>query len=229
MKTLQLNQLEDRIQYIFQNKGLLRLAMTHSSYANEQKGRSRKNNERLEFLGDAVLEVTVSDYLFRSYPEYDEGKMTKTRSSMVCEFTLASCARDIELGSYLFLSNGEDITGGRERDSILSDAFEALIGAIYLDGGMEKASSFIHNYLLKDIGDRTLFYDAKTILQEMVQADNKGSLHYELTGESGPDHNKEFTVQTYIGRQAYAQGKGHTKKSAEQMAAYQTIIMLKKQ
>ncbi|MDO4976147.1 MAG: ribonuclease III [Eubacteriales bacterium] len=228
MKHVDLSGLESRIGYDFQEKGLLLLAMTHSSYANEHKGKNSKNNERLEFLGDAVLEITVSDYLFHTYPSYDEGKMTKTRSSMVCEFTLASCAREIELGQYLRLSNGEDFTGGRERDSILSDAFEALIGAIYLDGGMEHASAFIHHHLLQDIGDKTLFYDAKTILQEMVQSSNNGALRYELIGETGPDHNKEFTVETYIGDKVYASGSGRTKKGAEQMAAYQTILMLKK-
>lgn len=228
MKHPNLGHLEEQIQYSFQDKNLLLLAMTHSSFANEQKGSHKQNNERLEFLGDAVLEITVSDYLFHKYPKYDEGKMTKTRSSMVCEFTLASCARDIQLGDYLRLSNGEDITGGRERDSILSDAFEALIGAIYLDGGMECASNFIHQHLLKGIGDRTLFYDAKTILQEMVQATEIGGLSYRLIGETGPDHNKEFMVETRIGDKSYATGKGRTKKGAEQMAAYQTILMLKK-
>ncbi len=229
MKPIQLHGLEENISYSFQDKDLLLLAMTHSSFANESKGKQRKSNERLEFLGDAVLEITVSDHLFSNYPDYDEGKMTKTRSSMVCEFTLASCARDIRLGDFLFLSHGEEITGGRERDSILSDAFEALIGAIYVDGGMEEASRFIHNYLLKDIGDRTLFYDAKSILQEMVQASDLGSLRYRLIGESGPDHDKEFAVETLIGDKVYAQGKGRTKKSAEQMAAYQTILLLKNQ
>ncbi len=229
MKPIRLSLLEDNISYHFNDKELLLLAMTHSSFANEHKGKSRKSNERLEFLGDAVLEITVSAYLYHTYPDYDEGQMTKIRSSMVCEYTLASCARDINLGKFLFLSHGEDITGGRERDSILSDAYEALIGAIYLDGGMEKASAFIHGYLLEDIGDRSLFYDAKTILQEMVQAENAGSLSYSLVGESGPDHDKEFTVETLIGDRVYARGKGRTKKSAEQMAAYQTILLLKNQ
>ncbi len=225
-----LSVLEERISYSFVNKEYLTLALTHSSFANEQRGKNKKDsNERVEFLGDAVLEITVSDYLYKKYPNYDEGKMTKLRSSMVCEFTLASCARDISLGSYLRLSKGEDITGGRERDSILSDAFEALIGAIYLDGGMEKASKFIYDHLLENIGDRTLFYDAKTILQEMVQSSDNGQLVYQLIEESGPDHNKEFTVQTLIGEKKYATGKGRTKKSAEQMAAYQTILMFKNQ
>ncbi len=228
VKTKIFQKLEEQIGYTFQNKHLLALAMTHSSYANEQRGRKKANNERLEFLGDAVLEVTISDYLFREYPAYDEGKLTKLRSSLVCEYTLAICARDVSLGSFLLLSKGEDITGGRERDSILSDAFEALIGAIYLDGGLEKASCFIHDYLLKDVEDKTLFYDAKTILQEMIQARGDCNLQYVLTKESGPDHNKEFTVEARIGGQAYASGTGKTKKGAEQIAAYQTILRLKK-
>lgn len=229
MKPVKLRELEEIIGYSFVKKDLLLLALTHSSFANEQKNRKKENNERLEFLGDAVLEVTISSYLFEEYPNYDEGKLTKLRSALVCEYTLAICARDISLGKYLLLSKGEDMTGGRERDSILSDAFEALIGAIYLDGGMEKASQFIHTNLLKDVEDKTLFYDAKTILQEMVQAGNHGVLRYHLVKESGPDHNKEFTVETHIGDKVYAVGIGKTKKGAEQIAAYQTILMLKKQ
>ena len=210
--------LEEKIGYSFTNKRLLALAMTHSSYANEQRGRRKANNERLEFLGDAVLEVTISDYVFREYPSYNEGRLTKLRSSLVCEYTLAICARDVELGKYILLSRGEDATGGRERDSILSDAFEALIGAIYIDGGMDKA-----------VEDKSLFYDAKTILQEMVQAGPDSRLQYVLTREAGPDHAKEFTVETRIGGKTYAIGKGKTKKGAEQIAAYQTILLLKKQ
>ncbi|MDD7113245.1 MAG: ribonuclease III [Lachnospiraceae bacterium] len=229
MKPVKLSELEQRIGYSFHDKNLLLLAMTHSSYANEQKGKKKENNERLEFLGDAVLEVTISDYLYKQYARYDEGKLTKLRSSLVCEYTLAICARDVCLGQFLLLSKGEDLTGGRERDSILSDAFEALIGAIYLDGGIEKAATFIHNNLLKDVEDKTLFYDAKTILQEMVQSRGKGALKYVLTGETGPDHNKEFTVEARIGDKVYACGTGKTKKGAEQIAAYQTILMMKKQ
>lgn len=228
MKPVKLHELEQAIGYSFHEKDLLLLAMTHSSFANEHKGRKKQNNERLEFLGDAVLEITISDYLFRQYPEHDEGKLTKLRSALVCEYTLAICARDLSLGDYLLLSKGEDMTGGRGRDSILSDAFEALIGAIYLDGGIEKASAFIHNKLLKDVEDKTLFYDAKTILQEMIQAGGGDSLQYVLIKESGPDHNKEFTVEARIGEKSYATGTGKTKKGAEQIAAYQTILLLKK-
>lgn len=229
MKPVKYHELEETIGYSFRDKNLLLLALTHSSFANEQKKKKKENNERLEFLGDAVLEITISDYLYHTYPEHDEGKLTRIRSSLVCEYTLAICARDISLGKYLLLSRGEDLTGGRDRDSILSDAFEAVIGAIYLDGGVEYASEFIHNNLLKDVEDKTLFYDAKTILQEMVQAGNYGTLQYHLIGEKGPDHNKEFMVEARIGEKSYATGTGKTKKGAEQIAAYQTILMLKKE
>ena len=201
-----LTDLQKEIQYTFSDRRLLEVALTHSSYANEQKGRNRANNERIEYLGDAVLELVVSDYIYRRYPEYSEGKMTKLRSSLVCEYTLAICARDISLGEYLRLSKGEDITGGRERDSILADAFEALIGAIYLDGGIKEASAFIKRHLLNDVEDKSLFYDAKTILQEMVQAGAGSHLSYRLIGESGPDHNKEFSVVSVIDGKDYAKG-----------------------
>lgn len=220
--------LEEKIGYTFSDIGLLQLATTHSSYANESRGKVKTNNERLEFLGDAVLEVTISDYLYRTYPQYAEGKLTKLRSSLVCEYTLALCARDIHLGGYLLLSRGEDLTGGRERDSILSDAFEALIGAIYLDGGIEKAGQFIRKNLLQDVENKSLFYDAKTILQEMVQDQGHAKLAYRLVREEGPDHNKTFTMEALIDEKPYGQGTGRTKKAAEQIAAYQTILRLKK-
>ena len=187
------------------------------------------NNERLEFLGDAVLELVVSSWLYRTYPAYAEGQLTKLRASLVCEFSLAICAREISLGDYLLLSKGEDMTGGRERDSILSDAFEAVIGAIYLDGGLDSAWRFIENSLLQDIEEKTLFYDAKTILQEMIQGGLGGRLTYQLVGESGPDHDKKFRVEAQIDGRSYACGEGKTKKAAEQVAAYQTILLLKKQ
>ena len=227
MKPMKLEKLEQTIGYSFLDKNLLLLALTHSSYANEHKRKKKTNNERLEFLGDAVLELTISDYLFHQYPEQNEGKLTKLRSCLVCEYTLALCARDLSLGNYLLLSKGEDITGGRERDSILSDAFEAVIGAIYLDGGIEEAKEFIYEFLLKDVEDKTLFYDAKTILQELVQARNLGKLSYELLEESGPDHSKNFTVQVNINGAIFAAGSGKTKKAAEQIAAYETILLLK--
>ena len=220
-------ELEKKIGYEFLNQEHLVLALTHSSFSNENKVQKKVNNERLEYLGDAVLELSVTDFLYHNYPEKKEGELTKIRSSLVCERTLSVCAREISLGKFLRLSKGEHQTGGRERDSILSDAFEALIGAIYLDGGLERAKAFINRFLLQDVEEKTLFYDAKTILQEMVQAETKEKLSYHLIKEEGPDHCKEFTVETWIGDTPVAVGVGKTKKAAEQMAAYKTILLRK--
>lgn len=223
----QLKKLEKKIGYEFQNKKLLTQAMTHSSYTNEHKVGKHFNNERLEFLGDAVLELVSSEFLFRKYREYPEGELTKLRASMVCEPTLALCAREINLGSYLLLGKGEEATGGRERDSIISDAMEALIGAIYLDGGFASAKEFIDRFVLNDIENKRLFYDSKTILQEIVQKNFDQVLTYELLEERGPDHDKQFTVQAKIGEMYAGIGTGRTKKAAQQMAAYQTILKLR--
>ena len=218
--------LEQQIGYTFQNKVLLKQAMTHSSYSNEQRFSRVSNNERLEFLGDAVLELVSSDFLYHQYPDLPEGELTKLRASMVCEPTLALCAADIQLGSYLLLGKGEDATGGRNRDSITSDAMEALIGAIYEDGGFASAKEFIDRFVLNDVKNKKLFYDSKTILQEIVQRDYKEPLHYEIVGEFGPDHAKTFEVCAMIGEQVIGQGSGRTKKSAQQKAAYQAILRL---
>ena len=207
---------------------LLKQAMTHSSYANEHRAQHMKDNERLEFLGDAVLEVISSEFLFKEYPEMPEGDLTKLRASIVCEPTLALCARDLNLGEYLLLGKGEERTGGRGRDSIVSDAMEAFIGAIYLDGGFANAKEFIDRFIMKDIEHKKLFYDSKTILQEIVQRDHKGEeITYQLIGEEGPDHNKKFVVDLLIGGKVEGQGSGRTKKAAEQEAAYHTIIKWK--
>lgn len=222
-----LAQLEAKIQYCFQNRQLLKQAMTHSSYSNEHRLSKTSNNERLEFLGDAVLEVVSSDFLFHKYPDLPEGELTKMRASMVCEPTLALCAGEIQLGSYLLLGKGEDATGGRNRESITSDAMEALIGAIYLDGGFANAKEFIHTFVLNDIENKKLFFDSKTILQEIVQRDFTAGLTYELLGESGPDHDKTFEVCARIGTMEAGRGKGRTKKAAQQMAAYQAILALR--
>ena len=200
-------------------------ALLHKSSSVETGDGKWLNNERLEFLGDAVLELISSEYLFGELPRVSEGELTKTRASMVCEPSLAMCARDIDLGSYLLLGKGEEATGGRMRDSITSDAMEALIGAIYLDGGFTSAKEFIHRFILTDLEDKKLFYDSKTILQEIVQANKAGNITYELVGEEGPDHNKTFEVRVRIGGQPYGSGKGRSKKAAEQKAAYQAIIM----
>ena len=222
----QLKELQKSIGYRFQHIDLLKQALTHSSYAHEMTLKQVVDNERLEFLGDAVLELVSSEFLFQTHPEMKEGNMTKLRASLVCEQSLARCAREINLGEYLLLGRGEDLTGGRERDSILSDAWEAIIGAMYLDGGFTSAKDFILKYVLKDIEHKKLFYDSKTILQEVIQNQYKKSLHYTLLSEEGPDHNKVFTVQAYMNEIPLMVGKGKTKKAAEQEAAYQSLLKL---
>ena len=224
----QLKELEEKISYHFQDKHLLAQALTHSSYANEHRLDHNHCNERLEFLGDAVLEIVTSDFLYHKYTEKPEGDLTKIRASIVCEPTLAYCAEAINLGSYLFLGKGEDATGGRNRNSVVSDAMEAVIGAIYLDGGFASAKEYIHRFILNDIEHKQLFYDSKTILQEIIQSRQDGELSYEILKEEGPDHNKAFYVEVFIGDVDYGTGKGRTKKAAEQQAAYQAILALKK-
>lgn len=222
-----MGELEKIVGYTFQDPKLLELALTHSSYAHEHYAGKRHDNERLEFLGDAVLELVSSDYLFHNYNEYPEGELTKLRASIVCEQSLAMCAEAISLGKYLRLGNGEDSTGGRLRASITSDAMEALIGAIYLDGGFANAKEFVLKYVLNDMEHKKLFFDSKTIFQEMVQGNIPGEISYHPLGESGPDHDKTFSVEVWIGEQCMGQGSGRTKKAAEQMAAYRAICRLK--
>lgn len=224
---LKTQELEKVIGYQFKQPERLRQALTHSSYANEKHLKKQSDNERLEFLGDAVLELVSSEYLFKNYPEMPEGEMTKFRASIVCEPTLALCTKEIGLGQYLYLGKGEDLTGGRNRKSILSDALEAVIGAIYLDGGFEAAREFIHRFILVDIEHKKLFHDSKTILQELVQGNYKEELHYALVGEEGPDHDKSFKVEAMIGERVVGHGTGHTKKAAEQEAAYEALLKLK--
>ena len=217
--------LESIIGYTFHDPAMLRQAMCHSSYANEHRTEMLHDNERLEFLGDAVLEVISSDFLFHQYPDMPEGKMTKLRASIVCEPTLALCARALDLGDFLLLGKGEEHTGGRKRDSIVSDAMEALIGAIYLDGGFASAKEFVHRFIMTDIEHKKLFYDSKTILQEQVQKNwHDGEISYVLTGEEGPDHDKTFLVDLYVAGEKKSSGKGRTKKAAEQDAAYRCLI-----
>jgi len=222
-----LKELEERIGYRFSDSHLMTQAMTHSSYANEHRLNKLECNERLEFLGDSVLEVVSSDCLYHKYPENPEGDLTKIRASIVCEPTLAYCAEDIRLGEYLLLGRGEEATGGRGRASIVSDAMEALIGAIYLDGGFANAKEFILRFIMNDLEHKQLFYDSKTILQEIVQSKTDEPLSYELLREEGPDHNKVFESQVLIGKEVIGQGTGRTKKAAEQVAAYHGILSLK--
>ena len=223
-----LEELQSKIGYKFRDVVLLESALMHSSYTNEAHLPKYKCNERLEFLGDAVLELISSEFLFFGNRKTPEGELTRMRASMVCEPSLAFCAREIGLGDYLLLGKGEVASGGRNRDSITSDALEALIGAIYLDGGFANAKEFIHNFVLNDLEHKKLFYDSKTILQELVQAHFEEMVSYHLIKEEGPDHNKKFTVEAHIGEECYGEGSGRTKKAAEQEAAYHTILKLHK-
>lgn len=227
MRDFTIEKLEGRIGYQFTNKALLLQALTHSSYSNEQKDGKTADYERVEFLGDAVLELVTSEHLFQAHQTVPEGELTKRRAAMVCEPALAFCARDLELGNFMLLGRGEENTGGRSRDSILADGMEALIGAIYLDGGMEEAKRFIFRFVLNDLEKKELFYDSKSNLQELVQGNFRTEVVYELAGESGPEHNKSFTVHVRLDREILGEGIGKTKKAAEQQAAYQALLKLR--
>ena len=224
-----LSELQNIIGYRFKDQELLKSALMHSSYTNEKRLPKHKCNERLEFLGDAVLELVSSEFLFVVNEKMPEGELTKLRASMVCEPSLAFCAREINLGDYLLLGKGEEVTGGRQRASITSDALEALIGAIYLDGGYDgfaNAKEFILKFVLNDLENKKLFFDSKTILQELVQGNFSEVLSYQLIKEEGPDHNKSFFVEVKIGKEVCGEGSGRTKKAAEQEAAYHAILKL---
>ena len=210
-----MHQLETVIGYTFKDPTLLETALTHTSFANEAKGHV-KHNERLEFLGDSVLSIVVADYLFHHWTDRPEGELTKARASLVCESALFQFAQEIDLGRYLRLGRGEERGGGRTRPSVVSDAFEALIAALYLDGGIEVARAFILPFITEG---KTAEDDYKTRLQEVVQQDPSAVLKYEVTGETGPDHNKQFTVCVWRNGELLAEGKGRSKKAAEQHAA----------
>lgn len=226
MYRIKFDELEEKIGYTYRDKGLLRQAMTHKSFINEQKINKLRTYERIEFLGDAVLELVSSEYFYHRYKEMSEGYLTRKRASAVCESSLAITARELELGKYLLLGKGEERTGGRERDSIIADAVEAIIGSIYLDGGMDKAKEFIMRFVLNDLETKELFYDAKSILQEMVQAKKSGSLEYRLVGEMGPAHEKVFCTEAWFNGKLVGEGKGASKKLSEQRAAYEAIMRL---
>lgn len=218
--------LEGKIGYTFRDRSLLVLALTHTSFANEAHSGHLGSNERLEFLGDAVLELVSSDFFYREKPKLSEGELTKLRASFVCEPALAYCAEQIPLPPYLLLGRGEEMTGGRLRPSIVSDAMEAVIGAIYLDGGLTPARAYIDRFILNDIEGKRYFYDAKTILQEEIQKDKDAVLSYELRGEEGPEHLKRFTVAALRDGVPLAEGEGSSKKEAEQRAAYAALLAL---
>ena len=221
--------LEERLGYSFRNRALLETALTHSSYANENRASGIVCNERLEFLGDSVLGVTVADFLYRHFPDMPEGRMTRLRAELVCEQSLHRVALELHLGDYLRLGKGEEHNGGRKRASILSDAVEAVIAAMYLDAGMETAAGFIHRCLLDDVRaiETPTFTDYKTSLQELVQRHSGQVLSYELVGEEGPDHAKTFRVQVCLNVDPIGRGIGRTKKEAEQAAAANALEALR--
>ncbi|MBR5473100.1 MAG: ribonuclease III [Clostridia bacterium] len=220
--------LETKLNYKFNNINLLKNALVHSSYANEVRGNTH-SNERLEFLGDSVLSVIVADHIYHKYPQMPEGELTRLRASLVCERSLCALSRELNIGDYLMLGRGEDKNGGRERDSILADAFEAVLAAIYLDGGMDAARTHVMNTVLRDLehhGDEDSFKDYKTTLQEIIQRNPEESVSYVLIGESGPDHDKQFTVAVHLNSNIIGTGAGKSKKQAEQMAAKQALLLM---
>lgn len=220
--------LEIKIDYKFNNVSLLKNALVHSSYANEVRGNTY-SNERLEFLGDSILSIIVSEHLYNKFPNMPEGELTKLRASLVCEKSLCVFARELEIGKYLLLGKGEDKTGGRERDSILADAFEAVLAAIYIDGGMKAAKKHIYNTVLRDLehhNDEDSFKDYKTLLQEIIQRNPEEIISYNMVDEQGPDHDKLFTVAVYLNSNIIGQGSGKSKKQAEQMAAKQALKLM---
>ncbi len=220
--------LQKVIGYTFKRKELLNEALTHSSYANEHKSKHIKYNERLEFLGDAVLSIVVSDYIFKNCPELPEGELTKLRASLVCEKSLFEFAKQINLGEYLILSKGEQHNGGAHRPSIVSDAFEALIAAIYIDGGMEPASKHILRFVIPAIkkSKKKKINDYKTTLQEIIQKNPGEQIEYVVVGESGPDHDKHFVVEVHLNSNVIGKGGGRSKKEAEQQAAREALELM---
>ena len=222
-----LTKLEQGLGYTFRNKTLLENALTHSSYANENRERHLPDNERLEFLGDSILGFVVAEYLYRNFPDKPEGELTRIRADLVCERNLAEAAATIELGSYLLLGHGEEQGGGRKRDSIVSDAMESVIAASFMDGGFAAAKEIIDRLILSNIPKgRPRNFDYKTAFQELVQRKKDQQIHYELTGESGPDHDKHFEVEVLLNGRAVGRGVGSSKKRAEQAAAEAAIEAL---
>lgn len=219
-----MKKLEETIGHSFKDCDLIITALTHSSYANESRDKKCKDNERLEFLGDSVLGVITTTYLYEKYPNTPEGELTKMRAGLVCEGALCECARKIHLGDYLRLGKGEEAGGGRCRDSILADAFEAVIGAIFLDAGLEVAKKFVHEYVLNN--EKRAISDYKTTLQEIVQKNHGEILSYRLLGADGPDHDKKFKVEVLLNSNVIGRGEGHSKKEAEQMAAREALELM---
>ena len=226
-ENIALKELQSKIGYTFKNEQLLFEALSHSSYANESK-KARVSNERLEFLGDSVLSIVVSNHIFRHFTHIPEGELTKLRASLVCEKALFEFSKKIDLGSYIFLGKGEEQTGGRTRPSIVSDAFEAVIAAIYLDGGMDAVTPYILSFIPQDITPKgtDAFHDYKTLLQEVIQHNPEEKIEYHLKSESGPDHDKKFTIQVLLNNNGIGEGTGRSKKSAEQAAAREALSLM---
>ena len=219
---------QEKIGYVFKNEEYLLEALTHSSYTNEMKINRRSDYERLEFLGDAVLELITSEYLYGEYPKVPEGGLSKKRASLVCEPSLAICAKRMELGKAIFMGKGEALGGGRERDSVLCDITESVLGAIYLDGGLDEAKKYVFNHVFHVLKENELFVDSKSYLQELVQKYfNDKTLSYELLSESGPEHNKTFKVSVNLSDEVLATAEGRSKKLAQQTAASSAIKILK--
>lgn len=218
---------EEKIGYTFKNKNLLHEALSHSSYANECK-KGRNSNERLEFLGDSVLSIVISEHLFNHFKHLPEGDLTKIRASLVCEKALFEFSKQISLGEFILLGKGEENTGGRTRPSIVSDAFEAVIAAVFLDGGMESAREYVLGFIPKDLDKNSAkkLQDYKTILQEIIQRNPEERVEYVLRSQSGPDHDRHFVVEVCLNTNIIGHGEGHSKKQAEQQAAKEALKLM---
>lgn len=218
---------EEKIGYTFKNKNLLHEALSHSSYANECK-KGRNSNERLEFLGDSVLSIVISEHLFNHFKHLPEGDLTKIRASLVCEKALFEFSKQISLGEFILLGKGEENTGGRTRPSIVSDAFEAVIAAVFLDGGMEAAREYVLGFIPKDLDKNSAkkLQDYKTILQEIIQRNPEEKVEYVLRSQSGPDHDRHFVVEVCLNTNIIGHGEGHSKKQAEQQAAREALKLM---
>jgi ribonuclease III len=223
-------QFQKEIAIQFHNEKLIRQAFTHSSYVNEHRGKPFADNERLEFLGDAVLELTVSQFLFTQFPKMAEGEMTKLRAAIVCEPSLVRFAEALQFGKLVLLGKGEEMTGGRKRPALLADCFEAFIGALYLDQGLSVVFSFLEKFVFPSIdrGEFTKITDYKSQLQEFVQHDNLGEINYRIVEEKGPAHNREFVSEVLLNGNSMGTGKGRSKKEAEQLAAAVALQLLGK-
>lgn len=228
VRVMNFAQLQETIGFRFRDESVLRQAFTHSSYVNEQRGKRISDNERLEFLGDAVLELTVSQFLYKTFPKMSEGEMTKLRAAIVCEPSLVKFAELLNFGDLVLLGKGEELTGGRQRPALLADVFEAFVGALYLDQGLDAVFSFMEKYVYPriDKGEFAQVTDFKSQLQEFVQQENLGDIHYRIVEEKGPAHNREFVSEVLLNNRSLGIGSGRSKKEAEQQAAARALVKL---